>query len=126
MNPNNDDNAKVNANCCYDDTNNSLYKYNDDCGNNNILSFYFWWKQVQVRVLDDDHNDVTIDHASTYNVMSDKGYCELLIIACPNIMMTVEIIVCCLSIFGGSKYKFESLMMVTMMLLLIIQVYIML
>ena len=36
MNPNNDDNMKVNANCHYDDT-------------KNILSFYLPWKQVQVR-----------------------------------------------------------------------------
>jgi len=40
---------EVNANCYYDDT-------------NNILSFYLWWQQVQIRVLDDDHNVVIIDH----------------------------------------------------------------
>ena len=54
MNPNNDDTVKVNTNCCYDDT-------------NNILSFYLWWQQVQVRVLDDDHNDIIVDHDACDN-----------------------------------------------------------
>ena len=49
INPNNDDNVKVNVNCCYDDT-------------NNILSFYLWWQQVQVRSLDDDHDSYDLDH----------------------------------------------------------------
>ena len=53
MNPNNDDNVDVNANCYYDDT-------------NNIMSFYLLWEQVQVRILDDDHSDVT-DKNVTYN-----------------------------------------------------------
>ena len=65
MNLNNDDNAKVDANCYYDDMNNSPSKYNDDCGNNNICFIYFWKKQVQIQVLDDGHNDVIVDHAST-------------------------------------------------------------
>ena len=72
MNPNNDDNTKVGDNYYFDDTHNSPSKYTDDCGNNNISSFYFWWKQVQVWVLDDGHNDVIVDHTSTYNVMSGK------------------------------------------------------
>ena len=54
MNPNNDDNVKVNVNCCYDDM-------------NDILSFYLWWQQVKVRVLDDDHNDITVDHYACDN-----------------------------------------------------------
>ena len=49
MNPNNDDNVKVNVNCCYNDT-------------NNILSFYLWLQQVQVRSLDDDHDSYGLDH----------------------------------------------------------------
>ena len=51
----------------YDDTNNTPSKYTYDCGNNNILSFYLLWKQVQVRVLDDDHNDVIVDHHASDN-----------------------------------------------------------
>ena len=49
MDPNNDDNVKVDGNCYYDDT-------------NNILSFYLLCKQIQVRVLDDAHNDILVDH----------------------------------------------------------------
>ena len=49
MNPNNNDNAMINANCYYDDT-------------NNTLSFYLLWQHVQVRALNDDHNDVIVDH----------------------------------------------------------------
>ena len=78
MNPNNDDNVKVDANCyddnvkvdanCYyDDTNKNPSKYYDDCGNNNILSFYLWWKQVQVRVSDDECSDVIVDHHACDN-----------------------------------------------------------
>ena len=69
MNPNNDDNTKVGDNYYFDDTHNSPSKYTDDCGNNNIFSFYLWWKQVQVRVFNDDHNDVIVYHASIDNVM---------------------------------------------------------
>ena len=54
MNPNNDNNMKVNTNCHYDDT-------------NNILSFYLPWKQVQIRVLNDDHNDIFVDHYACDN-----------------------------------------------------------
>ena len=53
MNPNNDNNVNVNFNCYYDYT-------------NNILSFYVLWQQVQVIVLDDDHNDVN-DNNLTYD-----------------------------------------------------------
>ena len=52
MNPNNDDNVNINANCYYNDT-------------NNILSFYLLWEQVQVRVLDDDHNN---NHVDCYDI----------------------------------------------------------
>ena len=54
MNPNNDDNVKVNINCCYDDT-------------NNILPFYLWWQEIQVRVLDNDHNNITVDYYASDN-----------------------------------------------------------
>ena len=54
MHPNNDDNVKVNANCYYNDT-------------NTLLSSYLLWKQVQVRVLDDHHNDILVDHYSYDN-----------------------------------------------------------
>ena len=53
MSPNNDDDVNVNANCYYDAT-------------NNILSFYLLWQQVQVRVLDNDYNDIN-DNNLTYN-----------------------------------------------------------
>ena len=61
-----DVNVKIHVNCCYDDT-------------YNILSFYLWWQQVQVRVLDDDHNNVIIDHHANDNdydlhVANDKDY----------------------------------------------------
>lgn len=48
INLNNDDSANVDANCHYDDMNNSPTKYTDDCRNNNIVSFYLLWKQVKV------------------------------------------------------------------------------
>ena len=54
MNPNNDNNVKANANCYYDDT-------------NTLLPFCLLWKQVQVRVLDDDHINVIVDHYACDN-----------------------------------------------------------
>ena len=59
--------ANVDANCYHDDMNNGPSEHTYDCGNNNILFFYLLWKQVQLWVLDDNHNDVIIDHHASDN-----------------------------------------------------------
>ena len=69
INSNNEDNGKVHTNRYYDDMHNNLFKYYDDCGNNKILSFYLLWIHIQVRVSDNDHSNVIVDHHACNRLM---------------------------------------------------------